>query len=652
MEDEAESSAHAALGLGCNPLMTGHCLLPYPSMALMIADAGTPTGLRVDLKASQLPFSGEFTGVFLDRFNRADGFSIATPILVSFEGQRVDPASLPPLNDPASSVLAESPIQILDRETGMRIPLWAEVDYHAEEGVEQPVMIRVLKALDFNRRYVVVITDGLQAETGGALQAEPSFVALRDGVESAQDEVELQRLEYEELYEFLEENDVPRTSLLLAWEFHTMSEDTIMATIPPMIERAVAAMPETFEYDITDCWASETGDRDTFGCEPLPDSHDLSWRRIAGTFTVPSFLDENGCFVLDDEGKPTLLGTTQAAFDVNLPTSLKDAAAGSVPVTTFGHGLMASGNYYLHDIDDENGQMTLADKMGHVFASTEWRGLCTSDLGEVTAMIQDFTLMFKVSDLVAQGMVNMAMVLPFIRQTLKDDPLMQAKGGGSLVDVEHAFYTGVSQGAIFGSAFMATNPWIRSAVLHVTSSCYANIIQHSDEFVTLQLILDTAHPVPLNQQLALAFAQRLFDPVDPINWVGRMTAGYLTDMGQKNLLWQNAVNDSGAPEFGAQVLARSGDIPLIEPYAEEIWGLDATLQAPTAPGSSGIALFDPGKPEPNDSNADVINTGAHHALRQRDEIHRQTEAFFTIGEEGTIIDPCGGPCIFEDEAGR
>ncbi len=651
-EGEEEATAHSSLGLGCNPLMSAHCLLPYPSMALLVEDDASPTGLRVGLKPEHLPFEGSDSSYFVNRFNRADGFSVSTPIVAVFEGQRVDPASLPSLGDPAASVLADSPIQLLDRENGTRIPLWAEPDRHAGEDVEQPILIRVLKALEFNRRYVVVLTNGLVTEKGGDLHPSAAFKALRDNEPSENSEVDVQRPSYEELFEFLEESGTSRNELLAAWEFHTMSEDMILATIPPMVERAVEVLPESFEYEVTECWAADAEDRDAFGCEVLPDHHALSWRRVHGTFNVPSFLDENGRFVLDEEGKPILQGTTQAVFDVNLPRSLKGAEAGSAPVTTFGHGLMASGKYYLHDTDDENGQMTLSNKLGHIFASTEWRGLCTSDLGEITAMIQDFTTMFEVSDLVAQGMVNMTMVQPFIERTFKDDPLMQASNGGSLVDIEHHFYTGISQGAIFGSAFMAVNPWIRSAVLHVGSSCYANIIQHSDEFTSLQLILDTAHPEPLKQQLALAFAQRLFDPVDPINWVGRMTEGHLTDMGQKYILWQNAVNDSGAPEFGAQVLARSGKIPMLEPFPESIWGVTETLATPTGPGTSGIMLFDPGKPEPSDSNAEVINTGAHHALRQREEIHEQIRGFFEIGKEGTILTPCDGPCRFEGESQR
>jgi hypothetical protein len=161
-----------------------------------------------------------------------------------------------------------------------------------------------------------------------------------------------------------------------------------------------------------------------------------------------------------------------------------------------------------------------------------------------------------------------------------------------------------------------------------------------------QSLLEMYLPDRVEQQLALALAQRALDPIDPINWRERLFAEPLTM--KKNLLWQVAYNDCNAPDFGAYALGRSADIPLVTPSTHEVFGVTTTVSAPSAPGSSGLVIYDTGKPAPSYSNADVPDNGAHYSLRCNDEVHRQVVDYFAAGREGTITLHCGGgPCFID-----
>ena len=58
--------------------------LPYPSSYFLVQDGTTPTGYRVDLLASVLPRNQAGPAIDPTPFNRFDGFSPATSILLYF----------------------------------------------------------------------------------------------------------------------------------------------------------------------------------------------------------------------------------------------------------------------------------------------------------------------------------------------------------------------------------------------------------------------------------------------------------------------------------------------------------------------------------------------------------------------------------------
>jgi hypothetical protein len=74
------------LAASCSPLRTrGACMLPWPNAIYLETDTSTPTGRRLALPSETLPVNAGGVTADPTRYNRADGFSPATPILVGTE---------------------------------------------------------------------------------------------------------------------------------------------------------------------------------------------------------------------------------------------------------------------------------------------------------------------------------------------------------------------------------------------------------------------------------------------------------------------------------------------------------------------------------------------------------------------------------------
>ncbi len=641
---------------GCAHLISEVCMYPYPSMAQLQTEQTSPTGYRVALTPEMLPFevsSKEGRDYFLQRFNAADGFSIASPILAIFPDVHVDESSLPSLHTLAESVTMNSSVQILDRETGERIPVWAEMDNYARDASgtwideQRSMIIRPQQALRWSHRYAVVVTDKVKTDTGDALPIPHAMQALLDGNPTDSNQIESQLSDYEDLFEFLQTNDVEKSSIVLAWEFITMSRDFAEA---PLLAALDAVRKQTATSDLeyeTTCIAADLADRETFNCSENPDLHQSIWRRMEGSVLLPSYLMENGVMNWQN-GSPVFQQNERVAIAAALPVSTRQSASASVPTMLVGHGLMSAAWRYIMTDRDENGTLEMADELGVFAIGADFKGMATADLGDIVTILQTFDRMWMLHDSLIQGMLDYDRMADFVNTTLKQDPLLLNSAGDSLIDPNRTYYFGISLGAIAGAVGIALSEDIGTAVLHVPSAMFSSLLQHSAEFTDFQAMLEIFQPNPIHQQIILALVQRALDPIDPINWRERFLISRLDGKSEKNLLWQVSYHDANAPDFGAYALLRSADIPLVLPSTHEIFGATATISTPTQAGSSGMVLYDAGKEEPSYSNADTFDNGAHHALRCNEEVYQQVADYFAKGEEGRIVMHCNdGPCFVE-----
>jgi len=141
----------------CELLGQNRCLLPFPSDRFTVADPGTDTGLRVNLKLESMPANTD--GVHIDptEWNRSDGFSPGAMILAHVPGIDLGTTGAAPVTDIARSLDANAPIVLIDAVTGEHHPFFAELDATATSDQTRALIIRPARNLREGGRYIVAL---------------------------------------------------------------------------------------------------------------------------------------------------------------------------------------------------------------------------------------------------------------------------------------------------------------------------------------------------------------------------------------------------------------------------------------------------------------------------------------------------------------
>ncbi len=617
--------------LGDDPLQ------PYPSIHVLATDDTSATGYRLNFEDGQLPQSAGGTSLDLDRLNRRDGFSPVNTAVLLWPDAEIDAASLPSVHDLAASLDPASSVQILDLDSGERIPTFAELDAHPDCNgpADRTLLIRPMQALPFGAHVAVVLTTALTDTAGAPLLAPERFVALRDGGDVTPG-LRPYQAHYEALFARLEELDLPRASLVLAWDYHVATEEAIHRPLDHVLANVAAELPADPDHEpsYTVAWVSD-----------VDEGYELSehtWRLAQGKFNVANFLADDREFVLDDEGRPIRQGNAEVYYLAMVPASVHDAPAGSVPVVVFGHGIFASPHSYLGKDEDPESMLALADRLGAIMIGTKWRGLTTDDMPAGIEVANDFGKFSLITDKLAQGVANTDALARLVQTRFADASFLQtADGSGSLVDPERVYYMGISLGGIEGATLMANTDALDHAVLHVPGAIWSTMLERSSNWTVFEGYMTYGVPDPANRQLLYAVSQLLWDPVDPIT--------HAHDLQGRSLLWQQSLGDEQVPNMTLDALIRTVNAPVLEPAVEPVHGV-AGLAGPLGPDAAALMQFDPALGRPADENRPAEVTGAHKYIRHTDEVHAQIEAFFADGAEGTILHPCGdAPCVFGEE---
>ena len=611
-------------------------LLPFPSMQLTQTDETSATGYRLAFPTDLLPYSDGGSPIDVARLNRLDGFSPAATVVVAFPGVVIDGGNLPTWHEPAASLVPSCPVQLIDLDSGERLPLFAELDAHpdAEGGESQALLIRPLQAMAFGTRHAVVLTSALLQDDGSAVPAPEGFVGLRDGAAHPSLQGEVER--FEALFAQLEGLGLERGELVLAWDFVTGSEAVMHAHLDHVLAAVEADLPADPElepdYTVEHSWGVDEGDV----LSPY------AWRVAEGDFALEGFLTDDGAFELGVDGLPVSQGDDDVYWMAFVPQSLREAPAGSAPVVIFGHGILASPKMYLFYDEDPMAVQALADRLGAVVIGTEWRGLCTNDLGAAASVAGDFGTFHHLTDKMIQGLANASALPRLVRTRFADLEILQASdGSGSLVDPTRVYYYGISLGGIQGANLMAHTADIDYGVLHVGGAIWSTMLERSSNWTAFETMMEYGVEDPLERQVLYAVSQLMWDPVDPITHAQALVG--------RSLLWQESMGDEQVPNLTTHALARSVGLPLLSPAVEPVLGLVET-EGPLGPGAAALAQFDPELGRPHDTNRPSEETGAHYFPRHCEPVHQQIELFLQAGTEGTIQHTCGdGPCVLDDE---
>ncbi len=614
---------------GCNPLfvetidettgeIAGDCLLPFPSDLFRETVGATP---RVVLpEVAQVPFEG--TPVDLVAFHRPDGFSVGTPILALLPGP-VDATSLVFwTGDVARSTDASSPTLLIDATTGARVPHFAELDPRAAESPDrQALILRPLDRLEPGRRYVVAI-HGLSKTDGSPIEAPRGFASLRDDLGSSHPALAAISPRYEaEVFPLVAAAGVPRSELLLAWDFTTRSEAYAMGDLvgvrDDLLARASSLPPPVVIS------------------EELAPGPNIA-RRIELTMTVPLYVDsaEPGALLVGPGGQSS--GTAEVPFTIWIPPSVEGRAPGSPParLLQFGHGFF--GDRY----ECDTFAAELAEEEGFVVVAADWWGMSSDDRGVLLAnLVNDPGNTLAFTDRVHQGMANFLALAHHAQSSLVVLPELQIAGAPAY-DPSAIYFYGISMGHILGGTYLALSPAIERGVLGVGGANFSLMMFRASPFGPFLALIALSNQDPLDHQKFAVLAQPAFDRIDPVTYAPYVTRQPLPGSPpDRRVLMHAGVADASVPNLATYFHARVLGLPVLEGSALVPIGM-GTAPAPVA--GSAFAIFDFGFEPHVEASPPPSGNDVHELVRRTAASKAQVSAFLTPA--GLVEQTCSGVC--------
>ncbi len=607
---------------GCNPVLGDDCMSPFPSSFFETADPTCATGMRVALSSSTLPVSNSGGSIKTDRMNARDGFSPSTQFLVYFKAG-VNAAELPGLDNLAASIAPTSTVQILDFDSGERLPVFAELDANAGPGDRQALIIHPAMRLTPGHRYVIALV-ALHDAAGKLLEPAP-FRALRDRA-PLNHALTMLKARYEDLFGVLTKAGLDRSRLSLAWDVVVASDDSATRHLLTMRDKALAlAQAGQLGYAIT----SSTDETDP---------HLL--REVVGTVDVPMYLaDDSGAsgLTLDATGLPVMRTIGKANLVIHIPQCAATATA-PLPVLVFGHGLFGKAQTELNtDYEKQVG-----DELCMVQIGTDWLGLDADDVATVAEkVLPDLNQLTLVTDRLQQAQVNAQTMTRLFLTKIKDDPALQINGK-AVTDGSQVYYYGISDGGIQGGTFLALSPDVQRGVLNVPGCEWTLMMFRSHDFNSLQVLIGTVLPDTLDQQVVLTLSQSEWDYSDPATFVPHLLASPLPGAhADKRIILQESEGDAQVPNVSTRIEARLIGLPGLD-LEHPVYGIDEK----PAPLDSAYTQWDVhSMPLPPAGNKPApVDNQAHEGIRRLPALIAQLKAFFT--PTGQVTQTCSGPCSF------
>lgn len=622
---------------GCDPIDPTACMLPFPNDWYTVRDPATATGRRVGFQAAAMPHN--MLGIPIDPagWNHSDGFSPGSMLLTHVPGVDLAKSGAAPITDIGSSLRRDAPIVIVDTVTGQRWPYWAELDANATSGSRQALIVRPARNFLEGHRYVVGLR-GLKGVRGTAIPAGAAFRKILGPPLKKRDPLYQRQRQEQGVLKELARNGVSTKGLYLAWDFTVASQRNLSERMLHIRDDAFKGLGSRSPgYVVTKVTDNAAG-------APIA-------REVKGVVLVPSYLNGYGglpgtTFNYGRDGLPARLpGNTQlATFQCEIPRA---AFAKPGHASLYGHGLLG----------DESEVaaapiQAMAAEHDFVFCATKWAGMSSDDLPNVGLTLTDLSRFPTIADRLQQGVLN---ALWLGRAMIHDSGLtsnaaFRTKDGKPLIDTKGGLvYYGNSQGGIMGGMLTAVATDVHRSVLGVPAVNYSTLLNRSSDFSRYATVLNTAYPDKLDQQLALALIQMLWDRGEADGYALHMTDRPLPGTPAHQVLMHIAFGDHQVSTNAAEVEARTigarihvpavapGRNPDVVPY----WGIPAIGSGPY-PGSA-MVVWDSGAPYQPLSNTPPTTGHDPHGDPRKSPVARQQIAIFLT--TGQIVDVCAAaPC--------
>jgi len=608
----------------CDGLIEAACAMPWPSNKYLLADPTRKTGFRLQIGPTALP-AESVRGTFMSPVDTQflDGYSVGSALLLAWPS--LDSSKLPDENAIGLSLDPTAAIVILEVDGAGKVvqtvPWWAERDATEADPARRTLVVRPAIALKPATRYVVGVR-GLTDMAGQPIAPSPAFVALRDGKTAGSADAPRQG-RFDDLLAILAGAGWPKGSLVVAWDFVTNSGQALHGRLIKMRDEGYqivgAQGPPLKITKVTEL--SEAV------------SKDIAWQ-VLGTFGVPSWLGDEGdplrTLILGADGMPVVQRTVDRPFEVRIPRSAKGGAPHGL--VQYGHGLNGS---YAEVGAGYNGTIANAHKL--IFYACYWTGMSEHDIGAILQFIQDLAAFRTLPDKLHQGIVEQILLQRAMRERFAELP--EIKKLGIAVNKDEMFYSGISQGGIYGGTVMALSKDVARGHLGVPGSNYSLLLPRSVDFAPFFALLSAFYPDSRDQQLLLQAIQLQWDAVDPLTWLRHIAVEPLPGNPPHQVLIAPAKGDWQVAVVANEIAARSGfGLAVLAHYGKPVFGVSET---PYPHKGSGIVLYDHGNPWPKPGNqppADALGD-PHGKPRKLPHHQAQMVHFFRTGE---IKDVCGG----------
>lgn len=651
---------------GCNPIVPEECLLPFPSNHWTRPDANSPTGLRLAFAQEgflKYPEKAGGKSLWNEEYNRLDGFS-TTPMIVT----HLPGAVLTGVADQdtiALSLEADSKTILLDAETGDRVPHWAELDASPRKAGDtsaQVLIVRAISHLKEGHRYIVAFRNITDAG-GQAVAPSAPFKALRD--KTADASVDNLRDAYEDIFEKLNTAGVERATVQQAFDFTTMSGETVRGRLLRIYDDAV-----TRYTGYIDQWKKKT-----LAGVPLVDvdlsslkvnENENTLFRVEGTFRVPLYVKSepiNGGsgsatpgepparFVLDENGNPNYINEdVTARFYMVVPKSA--LGGGKSRLVQYGHGLFGEGGEvnvgYLRE---------MSQRYNTIFFATDWWGMAGDDQGPLAALAtNDFGRFPVLPDRLAQGVVNAGLLGElFASNVIMEDERLKAAVAEALkgsadegkypeADTDHLFYYGNSQGGIAGVVYGGVSTRIEKAVLGVGGGPYSVLLERSADFKAFDTLLRRNFN-NAEMMILLKVVQMLWDRSEPSAWFRAFEPGNaLPGRPEKKALLQYGMNDHQVSNLGTHINGRSIGAVQVAPNNGAIYGFEQKTLAgdETYDGNAMVDMDCLVAPVPKQNIPPFEGEDSHECPRRARPLQDQLDFF--LRPDGKVKNFCDGPC--------
>jgi hypothetical protein len=550
---DREPGERTPITADCDDRDPTRCLLPWPSNTFTVEDPSTVTGLRLAVNAASLPNPDR-----VDYLNLADGFSRIGGLMVGFDGE-LNPDRVNA--DPEASLSPDAAFFVIDAqpdtpEYGVRVPIHTELRDASLVGTVRTGLIgRPARPFAPNHDHVAVVLD-----TIGAVDAPP-MVRVALGVEPASNAEEEAIYAYHApIRQLLDEQGVDPAHVVRVWDFTTRS----------------AGDPTFRMHAMMDALEASRGDLGvTIDAAVVPSNPAIAMI-IRGRLTgAPGFLDDDGWFVLDADGRPTITGTTDIQFRIMVP-----AGDGDYPVALYGHG--TGGDVTDPSFDEElaeNGIAKLALRFdgwtGDDFATTllgfsQILGGSERSTAGLLQALAGGTVLLSSLDGALGGALTAAEI------DGQANPM-----GARKPDLSRVAWVGGSMGGTMGAVMVSADPRLHTAVLNVPGAGWTHMIPYSIFWdAGLESVLRESYPDPLDMHEGIVMAQGSWDEVDGAAWADEaVAAGGI-------FLMQESIGDPVLPNIGTDLLANALHAQLFTPEIAPISGLTTT----PGPVTSGAAL--------------------------------------------------------------